>query len=258
MYLSKQWREGRIISAIAVLSLMLLLFGIVKAYLKIGDGHLEGNDPRAFPVMFIALFYIESVLVAFWAWLAASIGVGRNLGEDSGSFLFTRPRSRAWFLWNDWGFGMAQLAIIILVANLMVGWLLHHIQMLMHLSGGVTFNRHGNPIPVTLLLLLIGLGALLFSGLVFSLTYFSTIVLKRMSGVITGAGILVGYVVLRLVIAHYYPSIQLPDPIPNLFNFDHQTFNGLSDHLGLSLSIRAAVMLAFPIAAQLILDRSEI
>jgi hypothetical protein len=258
MYLWKQWRESRIISGIGLLGLLLLLMLVVKAALKIGDGHLEGNDPRAFPVMFIALFYIESVLIAFWGWLAASVGVGKNLGDNSGSFLFTRPRTRAWFLWNDWGFGMAQLVVIILLANLMVGWLLHHIQTLMHLSGGVSFNQHDNPIPMVLVLLLISLGALLFSGLVFSLTYFFSVVLKRMSGVIVGAGVFVGYIVLRLLIAHYYPSIQLPNPIPNLFNLDHQMFNGLSNHLGISLMARAVVMLLFPLAAQLILDRSEI
>ena len=258
MYLWKQWRESRIISGIGLLGLLLLLMLVVKATLKIGDGHPEGNDARAFPVMFIALFYIESVLIAFWAWLAASIGVGKNLGEGSGSFLFTRPRSRAWFLWNDWGFGMAQLVIIILLANLMMGWLLHRIQMLMHLSGGVSFSRYDNPIPMVLVLLLIGSGALLFSGLVFSLTYFFSIVTKRMSGVIIGAGVFVGYIVLRLLIAHYYPSIQLPSPIPNLFNFSHQSFNGLSSHLGLSILARGVVVLLFPLAAQVILDRSEI
>jgi hypothetical protein len=258
MYLSKQWREGRIISGIGLLGLLLLLMLVVKANLKIDSGHGFGNQPGAFPLMFIALFYIESVLIAFWAWLAASIGVGKNLGEDTGSFLFTRPRSRAWFLWNDWGFGVAQLAIIIVLANLMMGWLLHRIQKLMHISGGVTFSWQDNPIPIVLVLLLIGFGALLFSGLVFSLTYFFSIVTKRMSGVIIGAGVLVGYVVLRLLIAHYYPSIQLPDPIPNLFNFDHQRFSGLSGHLAISLAIRAAIILAFPVAAQIILDRSEI
>jgi hypothetical protein len=258
MYLSKQWRESRIISVIAALGLALLLFGVIKATLKIGDGHLEGNDPRAFPMMFVALFYVEAVLVAFWGWLAGSIGTGKNLGEESGSFIFTRPRRRAWFLWNDWGFGMAQLALILLLANLIIGFFLEHLKTLMHISGGVQLTPYSNPIPMLALLFLVGLGALLFSGLVYSVTYFSTIVLQRMSGVLLGAGILVGYIVLRLVIAHYYPSIQLPNPIPSLFNLDHHAFNGLSDHLGLSLAVRAVVMLAFPVAAQVILDRAEI
>lgn len=257
MYLLKQWRESRILSAIAALGLALLLFGVIKATIKIGDGHLEGNDPRAFPVMFVALFYSEAVLIAFWGWLAGSIGAGKNLGEESGSFLFTRPRRRAWFLWNDWCFGMAQLALIILLANVIMGCFLSHIQRLMHISGPVRFGAYGNQIALITLLLLISVGALLFSGLVYSLTYFSTIVMKRMSGVLLGAGILVCYIVLRVTIDHYYPSAQLPNPIPNLFEF---TRNGptLSDHVALSLAIRAVVMLLFPLAAQLILDRAEI
>ncbi|MGB0124846.1 MAG: hypothetical protein WA419_10860 [Silvibacterium sp.] len=258
MYLWKQWRESRIISGIGLLGLLLLLMLVVKANLKLDSSHVQGNDTSAFPVMFIALFYIESVLIAFWAWLAASIGVGKNLGEDSGSFLFTRPRSRAWFIWNDWGFGMAQIALIIVLSNLMLGWLLEHIQVLMHISGGVRLTPYGDSIPIPLLLLLISLGVLLFSSLVFSLTYFSTIVTKRLSGVLLGAGILIGYVVLSLLIGHYYPSIKLPSPIPNLFNFSHHSFNGLADHLGLSIAIRTVVVLLFPLAAQVILDRSEI
>ena len=41
---------------------------------------------------------------AFLALKFGSFGVGRDLGEGSGSFLFSRPRSRAFFVWSDWGY----------------------------------------------------------------------------------------------------------------------------------------------------------
>lgn len=257
MYLLKQWRESRILSAIAALVLVFLAWSFIKASIKMGPDPFAGNGRDEFAGTFVALYYVGAIFLAFWAWLIASIGIGKNLGEDSGSFLFTRPRSRAWFLWHDWAFGMAQIALIALLSVLMMGIFSEHILTLGHSPGAVRFTAQGDPISLIPLLLLISIGILLFTGLVFSLTYFSTIVLKRMRGVLLGAGILFGYVSLSAIIHHYYPSIHLPGLIPPLFDLsEHQI--ALSDHLGLSLAIRAAVMMLFPISAQLVLDRAEI
>jgi hypothetical protein len=257
MYLSKQWRESRIISGIAILALVLLLYGVIKANLAIGSAdssHFNGNGD--YTMALVPIFYIEAALIGFWGWLIASIGAGKNIGEDSGSFLFTRPRRRAWFLWNDWGYAMAQIAAIILLTNLMVGLLIAHI-----LKVESTLNHiqlaNGYAMQLSGLLLLVSVGVLLFGGLVYSVTYFSTIVLRRAMGVMLGAGILVGYEILCGVLHRYY-SVRLPNLTVGLFNFSHHSFNGLSDHLGISLVSRAIVMLLFPLTAQLILDRSEI
>lgn len=258
MYLLKQWRESRNYSVIALLGFLLLLAILIKGSIKIDASQSAGNDHQAFAMMFVALFYFEAVLIAFWGWMLASIGAGKNLGEESGPFLFTRPRRRAWFLWNDWGFGMAYLGVVILLSNLAIGIFLNHVRKLMNISQDISFTSTSNPISLTSLMLLICLGVLIFAGLIYSLTYFSTIIMKRSSGVITGAGILVGYLVIRGIIGHYYPSIQLPNSMPSLFNFDSHRLYGLSDHLGLSLAIRAAVVMLFPVAAQVILDRAEI
>jgi hypothetical protein len=255
MYLSKQWRESRYITGLAVLGLLLLLPLAVKGNIIIDvNGHSPDSDQ--FSGFLAGFFYTEAVWVAFWGWLIASIGIGKNLGEESGAFLFTRPRSRKWFLWNDWGFAMAQLVLIILLANGMVGFFIGRILVLMHSPGRVGL-AHGNSVALISLMALNSVCVLLFSGLVYSLTYFSTVMMRRASGVIIGAGILVGYLVLRGIIGHYYPSVQLPNPIPRLFDFTRQGVE-LSNHLGLSLLVRAAIMLAFPVAAQLVLDRAEI
>ncbi|MFZ0662978.1 MAG: hypothetical protein WAM66_09825 [Acidobacteriaceae bacterium] len=258
MYLSKQWRESRILSGIAVLALILLLFLAVKAGFAVDTVHVSNDNRDGFRMLFIPLFYIEAILVAFWGWLAAGIGVGKNLGEESGSFLLTRPRRRAWFLWSDWGYAMVQIAAIIVLANLMIGFLLAHILGLLHRPESIQLADHAQPISLFAIMALVSVGVLLFAGLIYGLTYFSTIVLRRAAGVMLGAGILVAYLILRGLIAHYYPSVQLPNLIPNLFNFNHNSFYGLSNNIGWSLLARAAVMMAFPVAAQFILDRSEI
>jgi hypothetical protein len=253
MYLSKQWRESRIISGIAVLGLILLLYLVVKGSLKIEPGNFKGNGGD-YTVIFVPIFYVETALLGFWGWLIASIGAGKNLGEDGGSFLFTRPRPRAWFLWNDWGFAVAQIASIILLTNLMVGLLIARILKVVFRQAH--FDQ-GNALQLSVSMLLIGVGVLLFSGLVYSVTYFSTIVLKRAVGIMLGAGILAGYVILDGLLHHYY-SIHLPSLIPNLFQFEHHTPIALADHLGISLAARAVVMLLFPLTAQVIIERSEI
>jgi hypothetical protein len=52
--------------------------------------------------------------------------------------------------------------------------------------------------------------------------------------------------------------MHIPDLILDLFSLNRHSLSGLSDHLGLSIAARAVLMLLFPLAAQVILDRSEI
>jgi hypothetical protein len=259
MYLSKQWRESRLISGIAILALLLLFLLAIKGAVSVNSAHIENNaDQGGFAMVFIPLFYVEAALVAFWGWLAAGIGAGKNLGEDSGSFLFTRPRRRAWFLWNDWGYAMAQIALIILFTNLILGFLLARILVLMHSPDGVHLTGMSQPLPLIFLMALISIGVLLFAGLIYGVTYFSTVLIQRASGVMLGAGILIGYVILGALLHHYFASVHLPNLILGLFNFDNHEFYGLSSNLGLSIAARTVAVLAFPFAAQLVLERSEI
>lgn len=261
MYLSKQWRESRIISGIAILALVLMFVLVTKGNIAMSSGRGPsgpGDGNNGFPAVFIPVFYVEAVLVAFWGWLAAGVGVGKNLGDESGSFLFTRPRRRAWFIWNDWGFAMAQIGLIVVVINLMVGFLLRRAFDFMHTPGDIQLTPGSEPIPLLMLMLLISIGVLLFAGLIYGLTYLCTILIHRAAGVMLGAGVLVVYGIIRGLFAYYFPTVHMPDLTVGLFNFDHHTFNGLGDHLGISFAARAVVMLLFPLAAQVVLERSEI
>jgi len=258
MYLRKQWRESRIISILAILAILLLLALVVRGTVAVdtvnfGDKH-HGAD-EGFGMIFIPLLYAEAVLVGFWGWLAAGIGVGKNLGEDSGSFLLTRPRRRAWFLWSDWGYAMAQIAAIIVLANLMIGLLAAHLLHLMHLAAAVQID--GDTISLFMMMVLVSVGALLFAGLIYGLTYFSTIVLKRSIGVMLGAGLLVAYLILSGLVHHYYPSVHFPNLIVSLIHVEGHKLTFAND-LAVQMVVRAAVMMVFPVAAQVLLERSEI
>ena len=259
MYLLKQWRESRIISALAVLALILLLLLVLGGHVAMDRFHSHGNnDNQGFAIIFVPIFYVEAALIAFWGWLAGGIGAGKNLGEDSGSFLFTRPRRRAWFLWNDWGFAMAQIAAIILFINIMIGFLIAHALVLMHSPGAIQLTPQGQPVPLTFIMAIISIGVLLFAGLIYGLSYFSTILIKRTSGVMLAAGILVAYLILIGLLHHYYPALHPPNLIMSIFNFDQHSMYGLYGNLAYNIAARTVAMLAFPAAAQLILDRAEI
>jgi hypothetical protein len=260
MYLLKQWRESRIISILVPIGLALLLALVVRTGVAMDTVHFgDASDHRgSFGMAFVPFFYVEAVLVAFWGWLAAGIGAGKNLGEGSGSFLFTRPRRRAWFLWSDWAYAMAHIAVMIVLANLMIGLLLAHILHLMHMPAAVPLADGAEPVSLAVIMVLISVGVLLFAGLIYGLTYFSTIALQRAAGVMLGAGIVVCYLILSGLVSHYWPGVHLPNLILGLFDFGHHSFHGFSSNLAIKIVVRAAVMMAFPIAAQLILDRSEI
>lgn len=258
MYLSKQWRESRIISIIAALALLLMLALVLKAHSATGEVHFQDGDHVGFAFVFVPIFYVEALLVAFWGWLAAGIGTGKNLGDESGSFLFTRPRRRSWFVWNDWGYAMGQIALIVLLANLMLGLFLRRILGLMHSPAVIQMPPAGQPLPLFIVMLLVSIGVLVFAGFIYGLTYLCTLLIKRASGVMLGAGVLVAYAILRGLLSYYYPSIRLPNVIPDVFNFDHHSFNGFADHLGISFIARAVAMLLLPVAAQAVIERSEI
>jgi hypothetical protein len=102
----------------------------------------------------------------------------------------------------------------------------------------------------------------LFAGLVFGLTYFSTIVVKSVRGIILGAGVPLGYVALNMAVGSFWPSIHLP----SLLLAVHQQFISslppATGHADISFAVSAAtrfvVLLIFPIAALILLQKRDI
>jgi hypothetical protein len=184
--------------------------------------------------------------------------VGRDLGERSGSYLFTRPRNRAYFVWCDWGVGMALLLPIVALLDLVLGVLIHRIIVAVGdpLHGSLVIS--GRPVTLAFIIWLNFGAAFLLAGLVFSVTYFSTVLVKHAKGLIYGAGVLVGYVFLEQVVPHYWSAIHLPKLVMEVFVESNRLVTGISDHLGLSVAIRTALIVLFPLATQLILRKTDV
>ncbi len=255
MYLWKYWRESRIVFFVSMAFLALLAFGMFNGVMKIEhDPSSVTAGPKGLVFLVAALPNLLALPFAFLAWLMGSFGVGRDLGEGSGSYIFTRPRLRAWFLWHDLAYGFAQIVLAIVIANLLIGYAIYR------LAGGDIMLGNASSMSLPAMMSLDCLAVALFAGLIYGITYCTTIAVKNSRGVILGAGIVVGYLAMGMIVRHYWPVVQWPSLLLHAFQFSTTSSGSaaLSQHLGLFIAIRTAVMMLFPICAYQVLKRSEI
>ena len=57
---------------------------------------------------------------------------------------------------------------------------------------------------------------------------------------------------------HYWPGIHLPKLVLQEFSISNLGVTGIANHLGVSVAIRAAIILLFPFAAQFVLQKMDI
>jgi hypothetical protein len=254
MYLWKCWRDTRVVLAASLLCIGALFVFVMRQNLEL-DHHAPFEK---LSTVFPFLITMQAIPVGFVAWLLGFFGVGRDLGDRSGSYVFTRPKSRAYFVWCDWGVGMALLLPIVALLTLIFGVLLRRIIVTLGdpLHGSVVLA--GKPVTLAFIVFLNFGAAFLLAGLVFSLTYFSTVLVKNAKGIIYSAGVLVAYIFIEQVVPHYWPAIHLPNLVLPEFVQSNGLVTGLSDHLGLSVAIRAAIILLFPFATQFVLQRTDV
>jgi hypothetical protein len=254
MYLWKYWRESRITFAVGLLLVGLLLWAVLKIHL----GALS-SGPRDVSQQNLAQLYLVitaglTLPLGFLGLRFGSFGIGRDLGEGSGSFLFSRPRTHAFFVWSDWSYGMAQLLTIVVAANAVLALEKHRYAP----DSAIILMSH-QPISMLAIFCLHCTSGVLLAGLIFGLTYFSS-VLARRHGVQVAIGAVLTFDIARLVVEHYWPRIVLPGFTLSEFSFTRSPTMpaGFADHLVLAIALRTALALAFPVAAQLLLQQRDI
>jgi hypothetical protein len=251
MYLWKYWRESRITFAVGMALIGLMLWEVLKIHVGTvmqdpnGGGQIRDNQ------IYLLLAAGLTLPFAFFALKFGSFGVGRDLGEGSGSFLFSRPRSRAFFVWTDWGFGMAQLLLLVLAANGVLALAAYRIA-----GGGGPISVGGKPVPMACIFVLHCIAGLLLIGLLLGLTYFSSVLAKN-RGVLLALGVVLAFYIAKAVLKYKW-SITLPDLTLTEFSMTPQGPPGFAKNLGLEIALRTAVALAFPFAAQLLLQQRDV
>ena len=251
MYLWKYWRESRITFAVGMALVGLLLWAV----LKIPVGSLvQGNTAPGQARADRSILIVASILTLPLAFLALTVRELRR-GPRPGRrqrFVSLQPAAhRAFFVWSDWAFGMGQLLLLVLAQTRCWRW---PSIALAPDSGPILLD--GAPVSMPALLLHCAAG-LLLTGLMFGLTYFSSVLMKS-RGVLLAIGVLIVYLLAKSVVKYYWPAITLPDL--TLTEFTMSPTGGASSPTISALISRFAprVALVFPVAAQFLLQQRDV
>jgi hypothetical protein len=228
MYFWKCWRDTR--SFFVVFLIIAAIVMPVAAVVSLGSHLVEDFGPHAF------LDTFGLILLAVALGLGA-IGASHEFAENTAHFLFTKPRSRAYFVWVGWAVGFAEL-LAVAVVNILAGW--------------ATLSHFGkNPLHSAVFgsIKTEQLGGILIYGLyIYCLTYSLTTVLRNgLRGIGASLAIIVGLPYFAIAIRWRW-HVNLPLPT--------DTIGGLS--MAISSSIWILVALLLVLAAQLLVERTEI
>ena len=228
MYFWKCWRDTR--SFFIVFLIIAAIVMPVAAAVCVGTHLVEDFGTSAFSTTF------GLILTAVALGLGA-IGAIQEFADKTAHFLFTKPRSRAYFVWAGWAVGFAEVLAIATV-NFLAGWatLSHYSKNPFHstLNGSMTTENF--------------LDALIFCVWAYCLTYSLTVLLRNgLKGLGASMGILFGFPLFAVAIRwrwHIHLAFP-PDPIGSL-------------PLAISSIIWILVAVLLVLGAQLVVERGEI
>lgn len=194
---------------------------------------IRDAGPLAFQNTFV-------MVVTFVAFALATICAIQEFTDKTAHFLFTKPRSRSYFVWTSWIVGFSELLVVAAV-NLFVGW-----RVLAHYGVGA-FSDAG-PQRWNLVCPQKFIDAAVFACFAYALTFALAAILRSgLKGLGASLGLLAGMGGVQAALQMRW-KIDLPFPPQQI------------GHLPLALSECAWTMLAllFVFAAQLVVERAEI
>ncbi len=246
------WRTTR-----WVIGIYLLLLGYA-VWRSIENGHVNIYRPFSNEASVWLQLSLISHFTAVAAWILGGLSLGRELADNSGAVLLSRPRSRSYFVWSETALVWAELlALIGLTSGLYLAAIRYQL---------FTFVTSHQPFPSAPLIAathtqmepiaapLILLSMFLYTGLVYSVTYLAVVSLRRNTvGLVAAVGIFALYQWLSVKTAFF---IDLPGWMLNPFTRTLQYH--LAPHLISSIAIRIGIILLLTYASQFVLERVEI
>ena len=228
MYFWKCWRDTR--SFFVVFLLISAIVMPVAGVVCLGTRLVEDFGISAFSGTF------GLILMAVALGLGA-IGAIHEFSENTTHFLFTKPRSRSYFVWAGWAVGFAELLAVAMV-NFLGGWL--------------TLSRYSkNPFHSALFGSMKAdsfLENLVFCLWAYCLTYSLTALLRNgLKGLGASMGIVFGFPLFAAAIRWRW-HIDLPFPPSPIGSLP----------LAISNLIWILVAMLVVLAAQLVVERTEI
>lgn len=227
MYLWKCWRDTRMLF---VVSIGVALIVMPTSVLVLGAGLLTDSGPAS---VSSALFLVTSLMAIG----LGALGASEQFADKTVHFLYTKPRSRAYFVWVNWAVGCVELLAVALV-NVLVGWIV-----LVH------YSRHSATLGLWELVngqAMIDI--LIYCLLLYCLTYSLTAILRKgMHGLgasIIGISLLQAAAIVMRVRWQIHVPIP-PEPIGMLPPF-------------ISKVVWTLLALSFILAAQFVVERAEV
>jgi ABC-type transport system involved in multi-copper enzyme maturation permease subunit len=239
MYLLKCWRDTR-----SRFIFFLIVIAAVGVFSTIIDGPTDVQT-RGVVHLWSDVADVLGVYCSILALLAAlslaAPSIGQEFKEQTLGFLLTRPRRRRYWIWTCWVVGACELGLVIFIAVVATFGTVSFV------SGRVYTWR----LLVATLPIFIGTVA------VYSLTYLLTVLTRSSEqGINYGMGILVADLVLPIVGRYWHIHLSSVGSFI-LAGCEWTTSHNLAFPFG-KLIIYAVVALAFPLAAQLVLERAEV
>jgi hypothetical protein len=231
MYLWKCWHDTRwffvVFLGIAALPMPM------AAFASHGGTAILDAGPLAFQNTFM-------MVVTAVAYALATICAIQEFTDKTVHFLFTKPRSRAYFVWTSWIVGFVEWLILATV-NLLVGW-----RVLAHY--GVSAFSDAYPQRWNLVSPQKFIEAAVYAFFAYALTFALAAILRSgLKGLGASLGLLAGMVGIAVGLQMRW-KIDLPLPPQEI------------GHLPVALSecVWIAMALLFVCAAQLVVERAEI
>ena len=231
MYFWKCWRDTRSLFVIIVIIAAVIM--PVAAVVSVGTKLLEEFGTSAF----LSTFGLLGMLTAL---ALGTFIASEEFADKTVQFLFTKPRSRAYFIWAGWAIGGVELFLIATV-NLSAGWL--------------TLSHYGNPFHSTLFgsttvreIVSSILSSLILILFVYCLTFALTVLLRNgLKGLGASMAIIFGLPFFAVAIRWRW-KVEVPIPTNHIGTLPVIISNGIWILLAIS----------FVIAGQLVVERTEI
>lgn len=259
----KCWRDHRWFMIVGLAWLLIFWGAMLSHGPAVENGpEFAQNGPDLLAALIRAFLNVQVVIFAFLAWGMGTRGIGRDIGNGAGSFMLTRPIRRGSWVWTEWSVGIALLSALLSCSGFCY-WAVVHLHMLRvtYMRLGPGYQRIWVDAEVSSATVAIAsLSALLFLGLVFSLTHCGTVIFRHSTrGLLFCLAVLVGYLFAGWEI-YSHNIAWLPQFSDLLFQpfVDFPRNVHLVPHTMGSIIERAALLPLFPLIAQFFLWRAEV